>query len=61
MNRYFFICISLGLTLLFGCNNDDENLKPAGVGPDWFVIQNKPGRFNELAYKYIVKPGCRCL
>ena len=57
MNRYFFICISLGLTLLFGCNNDDENLKPAGVGPDWFVIQNKPGRFNELAYQIYSETG----
>lgn len=57
MSKYFFISIFLILLSLFGCNKDDENLKPSGIGEDWNVIQDKPGRFNQLAYQVYKETG----
>ena len=56
MKECFFI-ILFGLVLLSGCNKDDEDLVPSGQEKNWFVIEDKPGRFNQLAYDVYEKTG----
>ena len=38
------------LTMLVGCRKEDD-LAPSKNGMDYFEIQDKPGRFNQLAYQ----------
>lgn len=56
MKRFLFIYGILLSFFLAGCQNEDD-LNPSGKDVDLFAIQNKTGRFNELAYQIYQETG----
>lgn len=56
MRKYVLIIGVMVLVLLTGCRKEDD-LVPTKNAIDYFVIQDKPGRFNQLAYQIYEETG----
>lgn len=54
MNKIYIVL--LFVALWSGCAEEDE-LTPSAAGTNYFEIQDKPGRFNQLAYQIYQETG----
>ncbi|HJA15705.1 MAG TPA: hypothetical protein H9796_11620 [Candidatus Butyricimonas faecavium] len=57
LKKYLLYGIYGCLLTLGACNKDEEAVSPSYLDRNWFVISDKPGEFNQLAYSIYTETG----